>query len=192
MNSRTRPRVRRFAALFCISVLTLAGGCAQPDHSGSELAAGPSTPAAESPISLRAADADEYQQTLDKLRGKVVLVDFWATWCAPCVKQFPHTVALHGEYEDRGLAVISVSLNEPSEETQVRDFLEGQGAHIENLLSKFGGGTEAIEAFNLPGPVPCYRVYDRAGKLHREFAVDPSAERQFTPDDIEAAVKELL
>jgi thiol-disulfide isomerase/thioredoxin len=163
-------------------------GCAQPEQSQVEVAAQPAAP----PISLRVADADEYQQTLDKLRGKVVLVDFWATWCAPCVKQFPHTVSLERRYKDRGLAVISVSLNEPSEEPQVREFLEGQRARFDNLLSKYGGGTEAIDAFGLPGPVPCYRVYDRAGELRHEFSVDPTVERQFTPDDIEATVKELL
>jgi thiol-disulfide isomerase/thioredoxin len=173
-------------------MLTLAGGCAQPEQLNSESAAKPPAPVNKSSVSLRVAGADEYRQTLEKLRGNVVLVDFWATWCAPCVKQFPHTVSLHGKYKDRGLAVISVSLNEPSEEAQVRQFLEGQGAHIENMLSQYGGGTEAIDAFGLPGPVPCYRVYDRAGKLQREFTVDPSAERQFTPDDIEAAVSELL
>jgi thiol-disulfide isomerase/thioredoxin len=143
-------------------------------------------------ISLRVADADEYQQTLAKLRGKVVLVDFWATWCAPCVKQFPHTVSLERKYKDRGLAAISVSLDDPSEEPQVRDFLQKQDARFDNLLSKYGASTESIDAFGLPGPVPCYRVYDRAGELRHEFSVDPSAERQFTPGDIEAAAKELL
>jgi thiol-disulfide isomerase/thioredoxin len=188
MNSRTRPRAKRPAALLCVWTLAHVCGCAQPDQSDRGVATQP----AAAPISLRVAGADEYQQTLETLRGNVVLVDFWATWCAPCVKQFPHTVGLHSEYKDRGLAVISVSLNEPAEVPQVREFLEGQGARFENLLSKYGGGTEAIDAFSLPGPVPCYRVYDRQGKLHREFAVDPSAERQFTPDDIEAAVNELL
>jgi thiol-disulfide isomerase/thioredoxin len=189
MNNRTRPRAKRPAALLCLSVLALVGGCAQPEQPHVSVAA--DTPAAP-PVLLQVAGADEYQQTLEKLRGKVVLVDFWATWCAPCVKQFPHTVSLERKYNDRGLAVISVSLNEPSEEAQVREFLEGQGAGFDNLLSKYGGGSEAIDAFELPGPVPCYRVYDRAGELRHEFAVDPSAERQFTADDIEAAMKGLL
>ena len=174
-------------AAFGIGLLALVG-CAQPGESNREPAAEAAAPA----ISLRVVDADGYQQTLAKLRGKVVLVDFWATWCAPCVKQFPHTVSLERKYKDRGLAAISVSLDDPSEEPRVRDFLQKQDARFDNLLSKYGAGTESIDAFGLPGPVPCYRVYDRAGELRHEFSVDPSAERQFTPDDIEAAVKELL
>ena len=144
------------------------------------------------PVSLQVADVEGYQQALARHLGKVVLVDFWATWCAPCLEQFPHTVELHHEFAGRGLAVLTVSLNEPDEEPQVRDFLARHGARFENLLSKYGSGVESIKQFDLPGPIPCYRLYDRSGKLHREFAVDPRATRQFTLEDIEAAIVQLL
>lgn len=142
--------------------------------------------------SLVVGGVSEYNEFLSQHRGDVVLVDFWATWCVPCIKQFPHTVELHREYHGRGLAVLSVSLNEPKEQQQVAEFLTRHDAAFENLLSEYGGGTNAIEAFDLPGPVPCYRIYDRAGKLRHEFSVDPRAERQFTPEDVAAAVQELL
>ena len=147
---------------------------------------------AQPPISLLVTGVEGYHETLARLRGKVVLVDFWATWCAPCIEQFPHTVALGRKYRDRGLAVISMSLNEPADLPQVQEFLARHNAHFDNLLSNYDSGVKAIQAFDLPGPVPCYRLYDRSGVLRREFVVDPRAQRQFTPEDVEAAVLELL
>jgi thiol-disulfide isomerase/thioredoxin len=143
-------------------------------------------------IALRVTGAEGYEEVLAELHGKVVLVDFWATWCAPCIEQFPHTVALERKYRDRGLAVVGVSLNEPVEAPQVQEFLARHDARFENLLSKYDSGVRAIKAFGLPGPIPCYRVYDREGVLRREFGVDPRAPRQFTAEDIEAAVAGLL
>jgi hypothetical protein len=83
-------------------------------------------------------------------------------------------------------------LNAPVDLPQVQEFLAGQKADFENLLSKYDSGVKAVKAFGLPGPVPCYRVYDRSGVLRREFVVDPRAERQYTVADIEVAIVELL
>jgi hypothetical protein len=88
--------------------------------------------------------------------------------------------------------VVTVSLNAPVEAPQVQEFLTAQDARFENLLSKYESGVQAIEKFGLPGPVPCYRVYDRSGVLRREFVVDPQAEQQYTPEDIERFVVQLL
>jgi thiol-disulfide isomerase/thioredoxin len=188
MNNRWKHRAAAGTLLAAWTAVAIAG-CAQ---SAIDADVGSATQLAESPISLRVTGVEGYNETLARLSGKVVLVDFWATWCAPCIEQFPHTVALARKYRDRGLAVVSVSLNEPVDLPQVQDFLTRHEAHFDNLLSNYPGGVKAIRAFNLPGPVPCYRVYDRSGVLRREFVVNPRAQRQFTPDDIEAAVAELL
>jgi thiol-disulfide isomerase/thioredoxin len=143
-------------------------------------------------VALQLADAADLRRVLDNHRGSVVLVDFWATWCGPCVEQFPHTVQLAEKLRDRGLAVVSVSMDSPSTEPHVRAFLEKHQARFDNLLSSYDSPVTATKEFRLPGPVPCYRVYDRQGRLHREFAVDPRAAKQFTPADVDAAVEELL
>ena len=52
---------------------------------------------------------------LSSYRGKVVLLDFWATWCYPCREEIPHFVELHQKYADRGLQVIGVSMDDSPE-----------------------------------------------------------------------------
>lgn len=188
MSSRTGSCFLAHRVLLWACVIVALAGCSRTDVVTSDS----TSPEDQEPVSLTVADAERLEELIAARRGKVVLVDFWATWCAPCLEQFPHTVALHRKYQDHGLAVISVSLDEPARRQQVLVVLRRNDASFENLLSTYGGGTEAIAAFGLPGPVPCYRLYGRSGELQREFTVDPSAERQFTPADIEAAVEQLL
>jgi len=183
MNSGGREAKLRAAGL-ALSMAVLIAGCAEPHSSTRGLT--------ERPVSIRVTDAAGLKETIDKHRGKAVLVDFWATWCGPCVEQFPHTVELAEKLRERGLAVVSVSMDNPSAEPQVRAFLEKQGARFDNLLSSYSSPVTATKEFGLPGPVPCYRVYDRTGRLQREFAVDPLAKRQFTSEDVEAALEKVL
>src|SRR5947208_467270 len=63
------------------------------------------------------------------LQGKVVLVDVWGSFCAPCKEKFPAVAALHGKYAGRGLAVVSVSVDPPGDadaRAAARDFLVRQ------------------------------------------------------------------
>jgi peroxiredoxin len=59
---------------------------------------------------------------LSSYRGKVVLLDFWATWCDPCREEIPHFVELQSKYGDRGLQIIGVSMDDGPE--PVRDFCQ--------------------------------------------------------------------
>ena len=60
--------------------------------------------------------------TLSGYRGKVVLLDFWATWCEPCQEEIPHFVELQDEYRDQGLQIIGISMDDGPE--PVRDFYQ--------------------------------------------------------------------
>jgi thiol-disulfide isomerase/thioredoxin len=143
---------------------------------------------------LEVIDPGRLAAAIARLEGKVVLVDFWATWCGPCVKQFPHTVELSRKYGAQGLQVITMSLDDPSDEKKVLEFLKQQGAAgpFTNYLSSLGGGTASAEALNIDGGVPRIRVYGRKGELGADFFTDPAAARQYRPEDVEAAVVKLL
>jgi thiol-disulfide isomerase/thioredoxin len=119
-----------------------------------------------SAIRLRLADRAAYDALLESHRGKVVVADFWATWCPPCVSQFPHTVELSRRYVGTEFAVISVSMDEPEDQEKVLRFLREQGATFDNLISQYGVGEAGFTAFEIEGgAVPHYKVYDREGRL---------------------------
>lgn len=130
---------------------------------------------------------------LAKHRGKVVLVDFWATWCGPCVKQFPHLIELSSKHREAGLAVVSVSMNEPKDREAVLAFLKRQKADFDNLLPEYGAGSRFLEAFDLRGDVPFYKLYDSQGVLRYTFSDDPSGiENCQSIEKIDQRVADLL
>jgi peroxiredoxin len=58
------------------------------------------------------ADLTGHTLTLSSYRGKVVLLDFWATWCDPCREEIPHFIELQNQYRDRGLQIVGVSMDD--------------------------------------------------------------------------------
>lgn len=149
-------------------------------------------------IRVQVVDKKGYDRALANHKGKVVLVDCWATWCVPCRKEFPKTVQLSKEYRDKGLDVISLSFDavKDSKDSQVPrdviDFLTSQGATFENLISAEDITETGAQAFDIDGgALPHFKLYNRDGKLIRAFASgDP--DKIFTHDDVERAVREAL
>jgi thiol:disulfide interchange protein DsbD len=114
------------------------------------------------------------------LSGKVVIVNFWATWCVPCRKEIPSFNLMHKELAGKGVEVVGVSLDEEGADA-VKPFLAKTPIEYPIAL----GSDAAKEKFQV-GPLPTTIVLDRQGKIVRKF-------EGFThPEDIQKAVKQIL
>ncbi len=105
------------------------------------------------------------------LRGKVVLVNFWATWCPPCRKEMPDLEALYEKYKDQGLVVLAIS---DEEAAKVAPFITERKIGYPVLLDP---GRKVTDLFRVDG-IPKSFVYDRDGKLVAQ-SIDMRTRNQF-------------
>ncbi len=123
----------------------------------------------ENGFTLTAMDGKAYN--LDALRGRVVLLNFWATWCPPCRKEMPDMEKLYQRFAAKGLTVLAVS---DEERDTVAGFLQKQHYTFPVLLDP---GRKVHAAFNVEG-IPKSFLFDRGGKLVAQ-AIDMRTGRQF-------------
>jgi peroxiredoxin len=109
--------------------------------------------------------------SLQGLRGKVVLVNFWATWCPPCRKEMPDLEALYQQFKERGLLILAISDEDIS---KVQPFIAEHHTTYPILLDP---GRKVHELFQVSG-IPKSFIYDRDGKLVAQ-AIDMRTRKQF-------------
>lgn len=93
--------------LLMVSILLLVGCGRKADQAGSA-ASGQAAPEA----SVAIPTLDDMSATINQYKGKVVLVNFWATWCEPCQKEIPWLIKLNDQYGSRGLVVLGISMDD--------------------------------------------------------------------------------
>ena len=118
--------------------------------------------------------------SLSEFKGKVVLLDFWATWCDPCIEELPDLKRLHATYKDRGFTMVGVSLDVLGAKA-VRPFVSENKVPYPVLLS----GGEPPEGYRLPG-LPTAFLIDREGRIARRY-IGPKLYEEVARD-----VEELL
>src|SRR3990172_681495 len=69
-------------------------------------------------------DIPQLEALLSDNKGKVTIVNFWATWCPHCLKEFPDIVKLYNQYHDLGLEIVAISMNEPEEMEDIEKFVQ--------------------------------------------------------------------
>jgi peroxiredoxin len=115
---------------------------------------------------LKATDGAGLVKTIRAYKGKVVVVNLWATWCPPCVEEFPGFVKFHKDLNKDGVVVLGASLDEPEDKGKVAEFIAKEKVPFEILIRAKG----SIEQFVNPldkkwkGVAPTTYVFDRTGK----------------------------
>ncbi len=138
-------------------------------------------------INVEVVKYPQLQEALKARRGHIVVVDVWATWCFPCVQEFPGLVALHQRTAKDGVVCMSISLDKPDNRAAALAFLKSKGAAFPNFLLDEGeAGWDKLDLKSIPAVF----VYDRAGKLARKFTKD-DPDNQFTYADVNKFVDEL-
>ncbi|CAG0929427.1 MAG: Thiol-disulfide oxidoreductase ResA [Rhodocyclaceae bacterium] len=129
-------------------------------------------------------DFDDRPFAFEQLRGKPLIVNFWARWCGPCRKEIPELAAAHDKYGKRGLVVVGIALDDKVEAT--KDFAKAYEMRYTGLLAKEGGIALMQATGNAKAVVPFTLVIDRQGK------VIGSKLGAMNHAEIEAAASQLL
>jgi thiol-disulfide isomerase/thioredoxin len=129
-------------------------------------------------------DFDDKPFAFETLRGKPLIVNFWARWCGPCRQEIPELAAAHEKFGKSGLVIVGIALDDKVEST--RDFAKAYEMRYTGLLAKTGGIALMQAIGNPKAVVPFTLVIDRNGR------VVGSKLGAMNKAEIEAAATQLL
>ena len=172
-------QIRRsfFAVSILFSLMIALTGCVSPDSNtrryGSALIEQPAPD-----FTLR--DLKGNQVSLSDFRGQPVVLNFWATWCGPCLTEIPHLEALYTKYKNQGLVIIGMNIE--TDYMKVKEFAKSRISYTVLL-----DGRTQSQGYDVNG-IPCTYYIDREGIVrHRSVGFGPGDEAA-----IEEKIKELL
>jgi peroxiredoxin len=185
-GTSSAARALRGAARLALSGLLAAAlaSCGKP--SGQRAGGSTERPASNGEVGAPAPefhlpDLTGAQVASSSFQGKVVILDFWATWCPPCREEIPHLVNLQAKYRDQGLAIVGLSLDAGGAR-DVKPFAEEHDVNYTMLIAN----EEVAKAYGNITSIPTTFVIDRDGKIVRRFI------GYTAPEVFEQAIQPLL
>jgi peroxiredoxin len=118
--------------------------------------------------------------TLSNLKDKIVLLDFWATWCGPCLPEIPYLKKIYAENRNKGLVMIGISLDENV--SNLQKFIEGQNITWQQVLSEKKWEGALVKLYNVTA-IPRTYVIDRQGKI---------ASKNLRGDELRSSINALI
>lgn len=140
------------------------------------------------PTKLLPVDEAGYSKTVAARKGKVVLVNFWATWCEPCRKEMPELAKMAVALKARGFELVTISADEPEDEKDAVAFLAKAQIQEPAYLKKVKNDDAFITQIDpkWSGALPALILYDRTGKKVKTWVGETDLKA------LEAEVKKLL
>lgn len=129
---------------------------------GTQLTQAPVATAADTLFAITLPDLKNQPQQLSQWRGQVVVVNFWATWCAPCREEIPLFVKLQDKYRDKGLVFVGISIDQID---KTREFAESFKINYPVLIGAFDTVEVSQQAGNTRRALPFTVVLDRRGRI---------------------------
>jgi thiol-disulfide isomerase/thioredoxin len=151
------------AAIVLLAIIMIGLLIISKKNSTNDTAMGSIQPGADAAIVTASFyDLNEKLQPLAQWKGKVIVLNFWATWCPPCVAEIPEFIQIQKQYEQQGVQFIGVAIDQKS---KVASFAKETGMNYPVLLGDLAGIDLARRIGNARGGLPYSVIIDRNGKV---------------------------
>ncbi len=115
-------------------------------------------------IDFQVKDLDGNDLSLEKYRGKVILLDFWAVWCGPCVAEMPNVKRVHEKYKDQNFQIIGISLDR--DRSKLRDYMKKQGITWPQFFDGKGWRNQVAQMYKV-NSIPRMYLIDGKGVIRK-------------------------